>query len=486
MNGRSIPETVSVAQFEASVMWAFPIEVVIQSGTDTFSAIAADPQWLSDLASKLTSANAVADTGNPFTRIEKAKSAYSRSVDRGTADTLKAVEVRDMMPLGFVAEEALHAESGGLAWKFDRLHLSPAGAVSFRFAISQATNGEIPVTELISAYHTTLRAARSDLDRWAQEFFKLWDGHVPGVQLRSVLPDTLEAYLITYEAIDTGLVVRDGERRPIRQPIKTMYDEDFIDVVRQLAALSRMSDVESIFYDWNRLEQFRRADVGNREDEMWLVNSGRMLRSHPDRDEDRNRLYYQDAVLLAELMLQYRSSISYVDHWLRAARKSLRDSSHALGKSARSGALSDHQQVEDDLGQVVVGVERISDHLTDPTELLLGIRHPFFRSLAEALAETMQVDVAVRSGQQAVSQFLASAQSTYSHGLALGQRHTSRQTRRLTVASLIAAVAAAAAAIASLVVAIDQDPGDAQPDPPAVDVQTDAGTLPEALPDDGD
>jgi len=449
--------TVKFRNFESVAMWAMPIAAMIDSGESRFSDFATNQSWLDELRAQLLTAKVPEDSANPFGEIIIVESAYTSSPDRGTADTLKILELRKMMPLRFSPQTTSPKNEGnGLSWAFDRISLSPGGAVSFRYKIMLDSGSALSVVDLNTAYLIALRAAREDLTKQAQKLFEICNNHIANVRFKVILPDSLEPYLLTYEAIDTDIdVLDDTDGTEVRIPIKKMYTQNYQDVVRQLAAMSRMTTVVSAYYDWDRLTDFRRADIGNREDEMWLINSGRMVRSHPDRDDPDMRDYYEDAVLLAEILLQYRASISYVDHWLREAKRSLRSGSIALElEGDQSGAKDDiqsHRNIEDQLGQVILGVERLGDHLADPTELLLGIRNPSFRSLADSLTTAMQVNTAVQSGQRAVTQFLSIAESTYSQGLALGQRQAERTNRRLTWASLVAAVAAALAAVTSCI-----------------------------------
>lgn len=402
-----------------TTFWAFPIQPYVVSGLPLFEAMTSTPAWLADDAPRF---HQLCSASHDFDGCRLASSTYSQTTERVGATTLAGYAAKGLMPLELHFRDVTTYDES-LHWRPAALHLSGNGAMTLRHEVEfdSPADGSLDAAGAIREYHTLIRELRNDVGIRASKFAQLWSELHPDIPLSFPHDGGLGEESLLYESIDMDFDICDEVGAHLRQPIKTVIHKDHVDVVRQLAAISRMSSIEPQHYDAGRLARFREADIGNREDELWLVNPNRMMRSHPDWGNPTNRSFYEDSLLLCEILLQQKASLQYVDQWLRESKGMLRKHSYTLDSESGARGISD----------VVLGVERVTDQLADPTQLLLGIRNPFFRDLAQTLAAEMQVIGASERAFQSVSLFLGVTRSLHSHSSAVSQARSASDQQRV-------------------------------------------------------
>ena len=388
-----------------ALLWAFDLAAFVENGDGTYEFERAQPGWLAGVMTAFRNHHNT-DRLAPA-QSTRADSQFALEPERIGQQTLSSLSARGLMPVIVPAlSQKWSDETEYFKWRFACLSIGTGGSVSMRYEVEVAQGNPL-VSDFVSSYFSLIQIIRRDMDAVLEDFRGLLNdagGPLAGITYSDFTRSRLDAYLSSYECVDLDLDVIDREtRNRIDEPIKTLFDPDRPDCMRQLAALARMSHVEPEHYDVERLVAFRSADIGNREDEFWVVNPIRLMRSHPEPQKRNIRRFYADVVLLAEILLQQLASLAYIEAWLREAKSELR--------SRAAGGLSANVE---EIGDVLARVERISDQLTQPGELLSGMRHLFFRSLTDRMMEEIGLtNASVRVGR-AVDIFLSLAAGVFS------------------------------------------------------------------------
>jgi hypothetical protein len=398
-----------------------------------------DRSWLDELKQALR--KLPADDLFSWQDADLAVSRYHLVNERVGASTLAAQQAKHQLPLRIPARDSSWNESGDLfEWRLESVGLGVDGAACIRHC-ARLMRDHATVDEVTTSYHILIQdifrhlipVARSLLDGLSRA-----DGPLDSVEFFHPDPNRLDTYIASYECLDIDFTATDEHGAPVNLPAKRLITES-LDSARQLAALSRMSRIEPDLYDPVKLQKFKDADIGNREDELWIVNSNRMLRSNPDRENRHLIHFYEDILCLVELALQQLAVLGYVDAWLHEAR----------GQFRRQ--LMSSKSDDADVGRILIDFERVLDLIEQPGGLTAGIRHAFFRQVADRLVQELRIPVALAQAQQAVSMFAQIASAAFTFKVFVSSETTEITVRRLTwiimIGTLIGAIIAITATI---------------------------------------
>lgn len=439
---------VSVQKGILTFIWAFDLGAFIGENDEAFRLARSNRGWLEQLEVALNDEPPSDRLNAADARIDRSQ--FEAANERVGASTLAAQQSRQQMPLRIPGRHSGWAEGGlGFRWRLQSASVSPHGAGAVRYEADLIK--PLHVEDVISSYHQLIQVLRADVNRVVKELLALLTragGPIDGVSFQlPMLTDThLDSYLVGYESFDVELSLIKSDGQQVAGPIKSYIQEDELECVRQLAALSRMTRTEPDHYSWERLRAFQRADIGNREDELWIVNSHRMLRFHPERSAQRIQWFYDDVLCLTELAVQQLAILEYTDHWLGEARASLR----------RRMSMSDIgiESVQA-TGEVLRSIEAITDVIVQPHSLTIGIRHPFFRTVADRLIDELGLRTTGEQILNSTDLFLNVSAAVFSHEVSVSSQMLDRDNMGINRSiHRLAAITAAAAILALAVSAV--------------------------------
>jgi hypothetical protein len=436
---------IEVRGAELTVFWAFDLAAFTTTNEELLRLARADRGWLEELREAIHQAAPTQRLAPIQAQVDEA--AYKRTNERVGASTLSALEARRELPLRIPAAREVWREGGDFEWSLVSVAIGTLGAASIKY--QARIDRSMRVEQMIFSYHLLVQLLRADLPEVVAELFHVLNrtaGPIEGVEFTAPAPSDLERLLAAYECLDVDLALLSASgAEPVGMiPIKTLIRDGDEPSLRELAALSRMTLTEPEHYDQRRLEGFQDADIGNREDELWLVNANRMLRYNPDRHLERVIWFYTDVQCLSEMLTQQLAALEYTEAWLRDARARLRES------LARTTNIL---QEKNDLGAVLASIESVTDLIANPASVLIGIRHPFFRTVAERLVRELRLDVIGERLSQSTKLFLDVTTSVFFYDVRTSSRVIELQQVRATTTMRRLAWVTAVATISALVVA---------------------------------
>ncbi len=430
--------TIRLQHVDLVALAAFQIGAFAQVHDEKFRLARSDRSWLDDLKQAIR--KLPPDDFFSWQEADLTVSRYHLVNERVGASTLATQQAKNQLPLRVPARQSSWNESGNLfEWKFESIGIGVDGAACIRHRARLVRDAT--VDEVTTDYHILIQdifrhlvpVARSLLEGLSRA-----DGPLDSVEFVHPDPNRLDTYIASYECLDIDFTAVDEQGEPLPLPAKRLVAES-LDAARQLAALSRMSRIEPDLYDPLKLQKFKDADIGNREDELWIVNSNRMVRSNPDRKNRHIIHFYEDVLCLVELGLQQLAVLEYVDAWLHEAR----------GQFRRQ--LMSSKSHDADVGRILIDFERVLDLIEQPGGLTAGIRHAFFRQVADRLVQELRIPAALAQAQEAVSMFAQIASAAFTFKVFVSSEATEVTVRRLTwiimIGTLIGAIIAITATI---------------------------------------
>jgi hypothetical protein len=395
--------------------------------------------WLKDLAPVLRRLATSENLAWPHAEI--VESMYRHVNERIGASTLAAQEARQQMPLRIPAVRRPWTEAGELfTWRLASVSIGPQGAACIRHQARLVRAAS--VDSFITEYHILVQDIYRNLVSIARELLEglsKADGPLDTVEFTLPVTMSLGAYLASYESLDIEFEVVDESDELSTWTVKRLVEQS-LPCARQLAALSRMTKTEPDHLDERRLQAFKNADIGNREDEIWIVNSNRMLRSHPNR-QDQSVVYFHDDVLtFIEIVLQQLAAMEYVESWLH----------HAYARF-RKELVNSQSAATSNVGNILVDIEQVLDLLVQPGNLIIGIRHAFFRKLAEQLVDELRLSTVCDQTQHSISIFTEAVSAAFAYRASVSSQAATRTIRALTWAIMVGTIIAISIAIIALV-----------------------------------
>lgn len=422
-------------------MAAFQIGAFSHLHDDRLRLARSDRSWLKDLKPALR--KLPSDDFISWHKADLVVSKYYLVNERIGASTLAAQQAKDQLPLRIPAADSAWVESGHLyEWRLESVSIGVDGAACIRH--QARLTRPATVDSVIVAYHVLVQDIFRHLVPVAQSLLgglSRADGPMDSVEFMVPNSDRLDTYIASYECIDVNFTVIDDHGTSISLPAKRLI-ADSLDCARQLAALSRMTTTEPDLFDPARLQGFKDADIANREDEFWVVNSNRMLRSNPDRYDQHIAHFYEDVICFAELALQQLAVLEYVDAWLHEARAQF-----------RRQLISSRKPRDSDVGRILIDFERVLDLIEQPGGLTAGIRHTFFRQIADRLVNELRIPIASAQAQGAISMFAQIASAAFTFKVFVSSEATEVTVRRLTWVIMIGTLIGAIIAITAMILA---------------------------------
>lgn len=411
--------TIRVDEADFVFFAAFQIGAFTRIHDEKLRLARSDRSWLTDLERVLR--NLPPDDLIAWQDADLVVSKYYLVNERVGSSTLANQEAKNQLPLHIPAKSSPWNESGHhFLWRFDSVGIGVDGAACIRHRAR--LKHPATVDEVTTDYHILIQDIFRQLVPVARVLLSglsSADGPLDSIEFLHPDPNRLNTFIASYECIDIAFTALDDQGIALEVPAKRLMAES-LDCARQMAALSRMARTEPDLFDPEKLQAFRDADIGNREDELWIVNANRMLRSNPDRGDDNVAHFYEDVLCLVELALQQLAVLEYVDSWLHSARAKFREQ------------LMSSRAHDSDVGHILIDFEQMLDLIEQPGGLAAGIRHAFFRQLADRLADELRIQTARARAQEAVSMFAQVAAAAFTFKVFVNSELTEVTVRRLT------------------------------------------------------
>ncbi len=300
-------DQLSATRFEITTIAAIDPGWFVHSSSDSkFMHDRGRPGWVRLIFNRLR------PTDFEFTEARITTCAYAESIEHGRP-TFSPDFSNEYMPLEFSPNNCDEHLAGHLSWRnaVVRLHYNGAFTLHFTASLQQ------PVTtdQLIDSYHEFRLQISKKIPGIASQIFQMWNCSLPDYATDNRALGTILEHVELYDIVDFDFIVGN----------KTIYPKDIYKganptALRSLAGISRMSSVY-LNYSLEYLTNLKSADLGSRDDELWIPNAERLIRHHPEHSKDRGKqLYWKDVVTGIDLQCAERSTLNYLVFWTRRLR----------------------------------------------------------------------------------------------------------------------------------------------------------------------
>lgn len=402
--------------------------IVADAAADRFLRHRGRPGWLSQVLPHFASAGL--DLG-PAVLCE---SAYATSGEHGRP-TFSASFSSSYMPLQFEVNVPSVETAGCLQWSVRWIKVGPTGAVSFRASAGLAPElSSSSVSEVISAYQDLRFGVRNKLATLVALFVQHWSAKATDYLLEPTKIRDLLEHLDVYDVVDFDFTVNGMKRQP-----KDLYEKGPITAMKQLAGLTRMSRVMDS-YSAESAKSLALHDLGNRPDELWIVNSERLTRHHAEQLTDAaKQLFLEDIVLGTELIMQQRATLNYVINWVRATRATY------LDQLTSETASADH---DDTMKLLLSRVAWITDMSVENVSAERDSSSSFFRLVLQHVTDVKDIEAYRLDVARSVDSLVGISVAVFGEratAFSADLQHTglelSRSSRNLSLVALVLAVA---------------------------------------------
>lgn len=372
-------------------------------------------------------------------------SAYARSREHGSC-TFSEEYRREFMPLSFKNENKKPFLSDKLAWIVEEVRLGVSGAIAVHIR-AWPEKSSIGVNDLINSYHVYRRDVIEELQALLKSISVEWNKCLPNYTLNTGLTDSCAEYSTFYDVIDVDLLIGGKIQKP-----KDLYECGSDDIIKAIAGVTRMSGVYEHYYGAKCRENIRKSDLGNRDDEFWIVNSERMLRYHPEHTKDiAKQMFFCDVITGIDILLAQRASLDFLVQWIRKQRTGLLEKLPLV--------CSDEK--EDAMRELLNRLAWSADLYGELPAMQRTTGSSFFAALMARLADLKELDRMQQEILRSISQVLQIAEAIFSERTAKQTHDAERQTlelnkasKRVSTAALITAIVAAILAFVQITVAI--------------------------------
>lgn len=326
------------------------------------------------------------------------------------------------------------------------LRIGARGSLSIRTEATQTFSPHAEPGDVVAWYYRTRGAGEDLATRTLRWFVGWWNTAISSQRLDVDVTDILSVSTYRYEIVDMNAYCRDAHGS--EAPIKTLYDAASLDGVRGLAGLSRMARKASwSHYSRLALENLRSADLGNRVDEIWIVNQDRILRSFGEGRSDPDvAAFLRDVDLAVELVCQERATLGYLADGIQRADH---DARRTMGGRARGDVTARRA-----LQTMLHDSAALGRLLGDPLTLRREAKHSFLSRLIGSVAKeigAVEAWEACRAASTATSAAISAELSLLASEAQLELAHHARRTNRgiyvLTLATLLVALVALVGAL---------------------------------------
>ena len=351
-------------------------------------------------------------------------------------------------------------DAGSLWWYVEWMKIGPTGAISLCARAELPENAPTATAlEIVRAYHVFRLELRRCWPELFSLFRKYWSEALPEYALDENKADTLADHLEFYDVVDFDFLVYGEPMDP-----KTLYRTGPTDALRAFAGLTRMSHVMGT-YSEDTVRGLGSFDLGNRPDELWIVNVERLTRHHPEHLTDiGKRLFMEDIVSGIEILLQQRATLNYVIDWVRNTRATfldrLTDDSDVEPNHSAMRTLLKEMAWTSDLFSETISVDRDSGS-------------SFFRSVISMLAQLKEVDQRRAEVAASVDSLLNISEAVFGERSAAASARLDaiglsfeRSSRNLTIAAVVFAAATVLVAVVQILITVfPSDPSTPAPKP---------------------
>ena len=298
----------------------------------------------------------------------------------------------------------------------------------------------------VDGFVSTMQPIRRKIEQKAVEmicaFCEDWNRVSNEVVLEIASKSTLKNSLHKYEIILFDYSTSSGHKIPI----KNMYNKDKLDLLRQLVGFARMSRPFAWkSYSFKFMSEFVRNDVGNREDELWLVYYERLVRYIPQRKDQSVVLWLEDALLGIEILLAKKAVLEYVTSWSRAELLLLRQNVQFLvdKKFMLQKAISE-------ANKLIANLYCLLSTVLDPLSLERNITHEFYLTLIRSVVKHLRIDRLTETAKSTFGDLNQTSQLIKSLGDTVANLRLQQQMKKLTIIALLFTLAAIVIAIVEL------------------------------------
>lgn len=362
-------------------------DLLSPNNVDDFNCSRGTESWFINIIDAMSK---VEKYGFKYPKI--ASSLYS-TTDRGFRSTFSDYYVDKLMPLVFDLKSPNTFHKTDFSMYIKCISLSCKGAISIRVSIRLDKENKYTIKDIISNYYDIITFLKEKVYNCLISFIKLLNENL-NWNLEEISFNVFLHKLLYYEIIDFDFAIKN-----IANPvIKDLYNDE--EYLKQFAVFSRMSKVDYKNYDINKLDKFKHSDLGNRNDEMWVLNSERLIRYHPESTTDKyNMLFFQDVILGAEILLQQKIVLQYLNRWITEKRLILRNNINLIEKKIEINY--------EEINSMIFKLGNIYDLLSDNFLIQRNIGHSFFNVLIENIIEKMRVKEILNSNKESLSEFFS-------------------------------------------------------------------------------
>jgi hypothetical protein len=409
-----------------------------------FMSERADGSWLGMVEAALARHGAGA-----FATIERVSSEYART-DRAQRNTFASQHAGELLPLELGLERPNQWQEGVFVVTPEACRISPRGGVTAKLHVRIPSDGWIPVDRIVADYNRVLaRVPRISLDVFVA-LCECWQRCGLSPHAASIDEDGLKQHLAVYEVIDVRCGREDGSRVTDIGSFKNLYRRRD-PITKQLAALCSMSLSAIASLRHANLADFISDDIGDRSDELWVVNRFRMVRDHPDRDKPYVEAFFADCRTLADIMVADHATLSYLRDWVRHARRGI------IGSIVGDAPGDDIPGSLAGLGAVACAGEL----LCEPLLLHRDVRHGFFVALTKHMTNRLGIDEEREASAAELAGFARTIEAStaarvgiLSTSLQKAQVDLAASARRLSIAATVLGVLGLGAAVVGVVCVI--------------------------------
>ncbi|RAO58694.1 hypothetical protein LUPAC06_02284 [Micromonospora saelicesensis] len=424
-----------------------------QVNSEAFLRDRGRPGWLGVVEGKFTSGQ------RGFVRPTIRPPAYGKSEEHGRP-TFSDEFSRSYMPIVVESTTSERYEVGILKWYVEWIKVGPTGAISLCARAELLDPGRLAIVpEIVRSYHQfRLQLKRKCPELW-QAFLEYWSETVPEYAVDENRVSELGDHLELYDVVDFDFLVDGDQSQP-----KDLYREGPTDALRAIAGLTRMSHVMHT-YSEESVRTLSGYDLGNRPDELWIVNAERLTRHHPEHLTDAGKqLFMEDVVGAVEILLQQRATLKYVSSWVRRTRAVFLD------------RLTDDSQVEQKhlaMRRLLTEMAWTSDLYSESISVARDSGSSFFRSVVSRVATLKEIGENRNEVSDSVGGLLSISQAVFGERTAAASSQLQavsvnfeKTSRNMAVAAVVVAMAAAALAVLQIWVALSP-PAPLHPPSPA-------------------
>lgn len=376
-------------------------------------------------------------------RANRSTSAF-KLVLRPEKNTLPGYDFEAVAPLEFRLREPLHETIEEFGVSLDRFFVSREGALAYSFCVR--TSPELvgddgrEVSFVVGALTEVRRALPDMLCTAVQASLRILSESGLLSSITTPRSEQVLSQCHSFELFDFSSELpetSDSEGR------------------RSLAGFLRMTR-EGVWksYSDEAVRRILQANLGNRNDELWLATGNRFFRMHPEsRTRQDVRLWFEDLQLAVTILVLKMATLEFL---CRSTRESLRQ------ERAPSESLSRERLAE--AWNHLVWIQDATARAADPRFLERNVAHSFFRQALQAIETELGYQDLVMNAYQLLSDYRGNVTAMASHASALSALEIEVSTEKLTrrvlwltaaaVALMVVQSILAAVAIAVMVVQV--------------------------------